>query len=424
LGLSGLPSCPDAGKIADKMSGEKSDILIVGGGPAGLRAAEIVSAAGRRTVLAEHKASVGRKFLVAGRGGLNLTHSEPVENFPARFNDGTGSWSKLLADFSPDDLRAWAKGLGIETFVGTSGRVFPESKQAAPLLRRWIARLREQGVSFRVRHELAGFSREKDGSWSVVFSTAEGEKTVPARAVIFALGGASWPQTGSDGTWVKYFTNAGIQITPLQPANCGYEVAWPAQLLAEAEGLPLKNIVVRAGNESVAGELLSTKYGLEGGAIYQLGRALRAMKEPVVTIDLKPSFSVEQLVRKVEAAPSQYGLRDRALDVWRLSPAAAALLRADEPSCSALELATRAKNYQLVLRGPRPIDEAISTSGGVAWADLDEALMLKSHPGLFCAGEMIDWDAPTGGYLLQGCFSTATRAANGALAFVQSCASA
>jgi predicted flavoprotein YhiN len=148
------------------------------------------------------------------------------------------------------------------------------------------------------------------------------------------------------------------------------------------------------------------------------------MKEPVVTIDLKPSFSVEQLVRKVEAAPSQYGLRDRALDVWRLSPAAAALLRADEPSCSALELATRAKNYQLVLRGPRPIDEAISTSGGVAWADLDEALMLKSHPGLFCAGEMIDWDAPTGGYLLQGCFSTATRAANGALAFVQSCASA
>jgi len=406
------------------MSAEKSDVLIVGGGPAGLRAAEIVSAAGRRTVLADHKPSVGRKFLVAGRGGLNLTHSEPVENFPARYNDATGLWPRLLADFSPDDLRAWAKDLGIETFVGTSGRVFPESKQAAPLLRRWIARLREQGVSFRARHELAGFSREKDGSWSVVFRTAEGEKTVSARAVIFALGGASWPQTGSDGAWVNIFVNAGIPITPLQPANCGYEVAWPAQLLAEAEGQPLKNIVVRAGNESVAGELLITKYGLEGGAIYQLGHSLSAIKEPVITIDLKPSFSVEQLVRKVEAAPSQYGLRERAVDSWRLGRAAAALLRADEPSCSALELAARAKNYQLVLRGPRPIDEAISTSGGVSWDALDETLMLKSHPGLFCAGEMIDWDAPTGGYLLQGCFSTATRAARGALTFVQTCASA
>jgi uncharacterized flavoprotein (TIGR03862 family) len=406
------------------MSAEKSDVLIVGGGPAGLRAAEIVSAAGRRTVLAEHKASVGRKFLVAGRGGLNLTHSEPVENFPARYNDTGERWSKLLADFSPDDLRAWAKGLGIETFVGTSGRVFPESKQAARLLRRWIARLREQGVSFRARHELAGFSREKGGLWNVRFRTVEGEKAIPARAVIFALGGASWPQTGSDGAWVEIFANAGIKIEPLQPANCGYELAWPSKLLQEAEGQPLKNIVVRADDESVAGELLITKYGLEGGAIYQLGGKLRTMKEPTITIDLKPSFSVEQLVSKLESAPSQYGLRDRAVDVWRLGPAAAALIRADEPSCSALELATRAKNYQLVLRGARPIDEAISTSGGVAWAELDEALMLKSHPGLFCAGEMIDWDAPTGGYLLQGCFSTATRAADGALAFVQSCASA
>jgi uncharacterized flavoprotein (TIGR03862 family) len=406
------------------MSAEKSDILIVGGGPAGLRAAEIVSAVGRRTVLAEHKPSVGRKFLVAGRGGLNLTHSEPVENFPARYNPVAGLWPKLLADFSPDELRAWVKNLGIETFVGTSGRVFPESKQAAPLLRRWIARLREQGVSFRARYELAGFTREKDGSWSVSFRTAEGEKSLTTRAVIFALGGASWPQTGSDGVWVNIFKKAGISITPLQPANCGYEVAWPPGLLAETEGSPLKNIVVRAGDESVAGELLITKYGLEGGAIYQLGRALRAMKEPIITIDLKPSFSVEQLVRKLESAPSQYGLRERAVDSWRLSRAAAALLRADEPSCSALELATRAKNYQVVLRGPRPIDEAISTSGGVAWAELDEMLMLKSHPGLFCAGEMIDWDAPTGGYLLQGCFSTATRAANGALAFVQTCASA
>jgi uncharacterized flavoprotein (TIGR03862 family) len=402
------------------MSAEKSDVLIVGGGPAGLRAAEIVSAAGRRTVLADHKASVGRKFLVAGRGGLNLTHSEPVENFPARYNDVTGRWPSLLADFSPDDLHAWAKELGVGTFVGTSGRVFPETKQAAPLLRRWIARLRKQGVSFRARHELAGFQRDESGSWDVAFGTPEGKKILQARAVIFALGGASWPQTGSDGGWVKLFEKAGIGVTPLQPANCGYEVAWPADFLAEAEGLPLKNVVVRAAEESVAGELLVTKYGLEGGAIYQLGRRLRAMAKPVITIDLKPSFTVEQLMRKL-GSDSSLNLRDRAVRAWRLGRAAAALLHADEPSCSAVELATRAKNYQIALRGPRPIEEAISTAGGVSWDELDERLMLKAHPGLFCAGEMIDWDAPTGGYLLQGCFSTATRAARGALMLLQSC---
>lgn len=238
--------------------------------------------------------------------------------------------------------------------------------------------------------------------------------------MIFALGGASWPQTGSDGGWVKLFEKAGIQVTPLQPANCGWEVAWPTEFIAEAEGQPLKNAVVRAGDESVAGELLVTRYGLEGGAIYQLGRALRAVPRPVITIDLKPSFTVEQLVQKVVSAQGT-DLRVRAVRAWRLGRAAAALLRMDEPSCSALELATRAKNYQLALRGPRPIEEAISTVGGVSWDELDERLMLKAHPGLFCAGEMIDWEAPTGGYLLQGCFATATRAARGALALLQSC---
>jgi uncharacterized flavoprotein (TIGR03862 family) len=418
----GLPSCPDAEKIPDNMGAEKSDVLVVGGGPAGLRAAEIVSAAGRRTLLADHKASVGRKFLVAGRGGLNLTHSEPVGDFPARYNDVTGRWKRLLADFSPDDLRAWAKDLGIETFIGTSGRVFPMTKQAAPLLRRWIARLRQQGVSFRARHELAGFERTAHGGWMVTLSTPAGPTKIEARAVVFALGGASWPQTGSDGGWVKLFAAAGVPIVPLQPANCGYEVEWPPEFLAEAEGLPLKNVVVRAGAESIAGELLITKYGLEGGAIYQLGRALRTMPRPLVTIDLKPSFTVEQLVRKLEHS-SVPGLRERAVLAWRLSPSLAALLRMDEPSCSALELATRAKNYQIFLRGPRPIDEAISTAGGVSWDALDDRLMIRSHPGLFCAGEMIDWDAPTGGYLLQGCFSTATCAGRGALALLQTCAS-
>src|SRR5271155_3579950 len=223
------------------MSAEKSDVLVVGGGPAGLRAAEIVSAAGLRTVLADHKPSVGRKFLVAGRGGLNLTHSEPVELFPKRYGTVSDRWRSLLKDFSPDDLRAWAKDLGIETFVGTSGRVFPESKQAAPLLRRWIERLRKQGVSFRSRHSLIGFRHDQD-AWEVTFTSPEGDVTLRARVVIFALGGASWPQTGSDGGWVKLFSHAGIPITPLASANCGYEVVWTPEFLSQAEGLPLKNI--------------------------------------------------------------------------------------------------------------------------------------------------------------------------------------
>lgn len=400
------------------MDGKTCDVLIVGGGPAGLRAAEVVSAAGLRTVLAEHKPSVGRKFLVAGRGGLNLTHSEPVENFPARYGDSTGRWRNLLADFSPDDLRAWAKGLGIETFIGTSGRVFPETKQAAPLLRRWIERLRKQGVSFRARHKLAGFHREKDGTLVVSFVTPSGEITLQTRALILALGGASWPQTGSDGSWVKFLTEAGSAITPLTPANCGYEVDWPAGFLEQAEGLPLKNVNVRAGGESVAGELLITKYGLEGGALYQLGRVLRGMTQPHLQIDLKPAFNLEQLEAKLHAATGAQSLLDKAARAWRLSPVAKALLGLHAPFASPEQLVTLARAFPLPLRGPRPIAEAISTAGGVSWAELDDYLMLKRLSGIFCAGEMIDWEAPTGGYLLQGCLSTATRAAHGVIQFL------
>jgi uncharacterized flavoprotein (TIGR03862 family) len=402
------------------MGSEKCDVLVVGGGPAGLRAAEMAADARLKTILADHKASVGRKFLVAGRGGLNLTHSEPVENFPARYGeteDSARRWKKLLADFSPDDLRAWAKELGVETFVGTSGRVFPMTKQAAPLLRRWIERLRRQGVSFRPRHGLASFRRRANGELEIEFATPQGAVTFQTRALVLALGGASWPQTGSDGGWVSLLTKADIAVIPVAPANCGYEVAWPAAFLEEAEGLPLKNIVLRAAGESVAGELLITKYGLEGGAIYQLSRALRTMKAPSLEIDLKPAFTVEQLTAKIRHARGDH-LIGQAASAWRLSQAAVALLRLRPPFASGEELASVAKAYPLVLRGPRPIAEAISTAGGVSWEELDDHLMLKKLPGIFCAGEMIDWDAPTGGYLLQGCFSTATRAAQGALKFL------
>jgi uncharacterized flavoprotein (TIGR03862 family) len=405
------------------MEEKACDVLIVGGGPAGLRAAELVSAAGLRTILADHKPSVGRKFLVAGRGGLNLTHSEPVEFFTTRYGSSPKQWASLLADFSPDDLRAWAKGLGIETFIGTSGRVFPESKQAAPLLRRWIERLRKQGVSFRPRHKLKGFRKvaaavPSGGCFEVTFSTPESDVTLQTRTVIFALGGASWPQTGSDGGWVKLFSEAGVAVTPLTPANCGYEVAWPENFLNQAEGLPLKNIVVRAEGESVAGELLITKYGIEGGAIYQLGRQLRSMPSPRITIDLKPTLSEEQMLPKLKAATGKQSLVERATRAWRLSPVAKALLETHAPFSSPEKLASVTHAFPLTLRGPRPIEEAISTTGGVAWSELNDHLMLKKQPGLFCAGEMIDWDAPTGGYLLQGCFSTATCAARGAQNFL------
>ena len=394
------------------MGSEKYDVLVVGGGPAGLRAAELTSTAGKRTVLADQKPSVGRKFLVAGRGGLNLTHSEPVENFPARYDKESERWEQLLADFSPTDLRAWAKELGIETFVGTSGRIFPMTKQAAPLLRRWIERLRKQGVSFRPRHTLKGFNRAGNDHWEVEFTTPQGVVTLTTRALILALGGASWPQTGSDGGWVKLFAEKDIAVTPLSAANCGYEVDWPPGFLDQAEGQPLKNIAVRAGNDEVAGELLITKYGLEGGALYQLGRALRSTKK--IEIDLKSSFTNQQLTDKIRHAKGSH-LLDQAARAWRLSKPSIALLQLCEPFTSAAHLAGLAKALPISLRGPRPIEEAISTAGGVAWSELDDQLMLKRFPGIFCAGEMIDWDAPTGGYLIQGCFSTATRAARGAI---------
>ena len=389
-------------------------IAVVGAGPAGLRAAEVARAAGVPVTIFDAQRSAGRKFLVAGRGGLNLTHSEPVENFPARYVDQPERWRELLAEFSPDDLRQWADKLTVDTYVGTSGRVFPRGQKAAVLLRAWSERLRARGVGFEFGCRLI-FLAHDGGRWGLRFRTDAGERQVPADAVILALGGASWPDTGSDGAWPELLRAHDLKIAGWQPANCGWEVEWPAELLARAEGQPLKNLSVSAGTECVSGELLITRYGLEGGAIYRLGRTLRTLSPPVITIDFKPQLSVEQLS---DRAASSRTNADR-FRAWKLSPAAIALLETSPrlTDANALEIVQR---FPVSLVRPRPIAEAISSAGGIAWNELDGSLMLKKMPGVFATGEMIDWEAPTGGYLLQGCFSTGTRAGRGAAEFVLS----
>jgi uncharacterized flavoprotein (TIGR03862 family) len=334
-----------------------------------------------------------------------------VEDFPSRYVDEPDRWRDLLGEFGPDDLRAWAAKLGVETYVGTSGRVFPRGQKAAGLLRAWLRRLRASGVEFRVGARLIGLGREPNG-WRAEFQTVDSKFSLPADAIILALGGASRPETGSDGTWPKVLAAHGVDAAPWAPANCGWEVDWPPELLTRAEGLPLKNLTVRAGQESVSGELLITRHGLEGGAIYRLGRTLRSMKQPCLEIDFKPQLSVATMRKRAANLP---GACDWFL-AWNLSGATVALLYTTHPNDrnDREQLIAHVKSLALPLRGPRPIAEAISSAGGVRWRELDRDLMLRKLPGVFVAGEMIDWEAPTGGYLLQGCFATGTRAGRAA----------
>ena len=387
-----------------------SQLAVIGGGPAGLRAAEIAASCGLRVTLYDGKSSVGRKFLVAGKGGLNLTHGEAHERFVTRYS-GPGQpeeiWQGLIADFDPAALRAWASGLGVETFQATSGRVYPTALKAAPLLRRWIERLRGLGVQLEMNHRLVSLTPGRP--YSLGF---ENGATTTADAVILALGGGSWAKTGSDGGWTTIFDTLDIAHHPLAPANCGWEHAWSPEILAAAEGQPMKNLHVCAGKHAVSGELMLTRYGLEGGAIYQLGATLRAMAEPAVAIDFKPTFSHSQLVAKMESVRRDF-LQEATIR-WKLSAAAAAIL-ARKSYRDAAALAHETKHCLIPLIAPRPIDEAISSAGGLCWSELDSTLMVRKLPGIFAAGEMIDWEAPTGGYLMQGCFATATRAANSAV---------
>jgi uncharacterized flavoprotein (TIGR03862 family) len=389
-------------------------LAIIGGGPAGLRAAEVAATSGATVTVFDAKASVGRKFLVAGKGGLNLTHEEPRERFATRYSGPGDLWPELLADFDSAALRAWAASLGVETFAASTGRVYPRALKAAPLLRRWIQHLRQLGVTFAPHHRWIGL--RPGARWQLDFQVGTVTRTIESDAVLLALGGGSWPETGSDGAWTTTLAQLGVEVAPFQAANCGWEYPWPPAVLSAAEGHPLKSIAARAGGAHTKGELLITRYGLEGGALYQLGPELRTMPEPELIIDFKPGHSVAQLVAKM--GPIRRNFLTEAHARWRLSEAAAAILThcTDAASCGSVEaLATLAKNCALRLTGPRPLAEAISSAGGVRWSELDRQLMLKKMPGIFLAGEMIDWEAPTGGYLLQGCFATGTRAAGGAL---------
>jgi uncharacterized flavoprotein (TIGR03862 family) len=391
-------------------------IAIIGGGPAGLRAAEVAATSGAAVWLYDAQRSVGRKFLVAGKSGLNLTNAAEFEELAAVYS-GEGlrpqMWRACLAKFDNRAMRAWAAGLGIETFDTSSGKVFPRTMKAAPLLRRWVERLRGLGVKFAMNHRWTGL--EAGPPWRVTFHE-RGSGDEPGReilrehdAVVLALGGGSWPETGSDGGWVSILQGLGIGVSPLRAANCGWECAWTPETRALVEGRPLQNIHVRAGDAVEIGELMLTRYGIEGTVIYQLGRTLRAMAKPEIRIDFKPTFTVEQLVRKMESARRHFVQEAR--QRWKLPEAAGAIAEQFHgPFASAEALAQVVKDCRLPLLGPRPLEEAVSTAGGVRWEDLDDGLMLRKLPGVYCAGEMIDWEAPTGGYLLQGCFATGHQA--------------
>lgn len=362
--------------------------------------------------------SVGRKFLVAGKSGLNLTNNENFDTFVKKYS-GTNlpadRWRTILAEFDNQALRDWAAGLGIDTFVASSGKVFPTpvngTIKAAPLLRRWIERLRTLGVIFKTNHRWTGLGPDNQ----LIFRHGDQTVTRQHHSVILALGGASWPQTGSNGHWTEILSQHDIDVTPLTPANCGWETDWPELLLNEAEGLPLKNLSLAAGDASRRGELVITRYGLEGGPIYRLGPAIRSLPEPHVIIDFKPEMTIDDLITRMGAVKRNF-IRE-ARRRWKLDPATCAILKhlPDRgPWKSTEQLAREVKHCHIPLTRPRPIAEAISSAGGICWHELDKGLMIKKLPGVFVAGEMIDWEAPTGGYLLQACFATGTRAGRAA----------
>lgn len=401
-----------------------ADVAIVGGGPAGLMAAESAARAGAQVDLYDAMPSVGRKFLLAGKGGLNLTHSEAFERFVARYGARRDRIEPLLRRFGPSDLRDWSAGLGISSFVGSSGRVFPTDLKAAPLLRAWLHRLRAQGVRFHMRHRCTGLERGLDGSATLHFATPGGPQARAPRAVVLALGGASWPRLGSDGAWAGWLPALGVPLAPLRPSNCGFDVpdpGWTEHFRSRFAGQALKNVALALPGFSQPGEFIVTATGVEGSLVYAASSAIRdtiaAHGRATVQLDLLPQRDAAFVAAEVAHPRGSRSLSTHLKSRLGIDGVKAALLHELLPRevfADAAQLAAAIKSLPLTLARARPIDEAISTAGGVPFEAMDEHLMLQAMPGVFCAGEMLDWEAPTGGYLLTACFASGKAAGEAA----------
>lgn len=400
-------------------------VAVIGAGPAGLMAAETLANGGARVTVYDRMPSAGRKFLMAGRGGLNLTHSEPFDPFMARYGAAAPLLREAIDHFSPADLRAWCEGLGQPTFVGTSGRVFPKALKASPLLRAWLRRLDHLGVRLALRHRWAGWTA--DGGMR--FETGDGPIDVATDAVVLALGGASWPRLGSDGTWVAPLQDRGVDVSVFQPANSGFHVAWSPVFRDRFEGTPVKGVVLAAGAQTTRGEIMVTRDGLEGGGIYALSAPLRDEiardGKAELHIALRPDIAVADLVKRLSVPRNKQSLSTFLRKAAGLSPVAIGLLQESAiaqgrhlATMPAAELAAAINAVPVALTGTAPLARAISTAGGIAWSEVDDHFMLKRLPGVFVAGEMLDWEAPTGGYLLQASFATGVAAGRGVLAWL------
>ena len=396
---------------------ERHRAVVIGGGPAGLMAAEALAEGGAQVELFDAMPSVGRKFLLAGKGGLNLTHSEPLPAFTQRYGARAPEVARWLEGLSPQALREWAAALGIETFVGSSGRVFPKDLKAAPLLRAWLHRLRERGVVFHMRHRWLGWA--VDGA--LRFASPPGERSVTTAATVLALGGASWRRLGSDGAWLPWLRGQGVDVAPLRPANCGFEIAWSEHLRQRFAGAPIKPVALRFEGFQRQGEFVLSEYGIEGSLVYAASALLRDAIErdgrATLTLDLLPAFDAERVAREVAHPRGSRSLASHLKSRLGLAGAKMALLHEllpREALADPVRLAAAIKALPLTVTAPRPIDEAISSAGGVKLEALDEYLMLEAQPGVFCAGEMLDWEAPTGGYLLQASLASGRVAGQGA----------
>lgn len=406
------------------MQGETSanSVAVIGAGPAGLIAAEEMAKAGLRVTVYDRMPSAGRKFLLAGRGGLNLTHGEPFEDFLRRYGDRAEALRAVLESFPPAKLREWSEELGQKTFEGSSGRIFPEAFKASPLLRAWLRKLDETGVSFEFRHRWLGW----DDAGALSFDTPKGRIATKAEAVVLALGGASWPRLGSDGAWAEMLSQRGIDLAPLQPANSGFKVEWSPLFRERFAGTPLKRIALSFGDVSVRGEATIADYGIEGGAVYALSSRLReevvANGSATLLISLRPDLDREALAARLAASRGKQSFSNFLRKAANLSTVAVALLQewAAKEACPLSdmppdELASLVNALPITLTGVAPVETAISTAGGIRLEELDQHFMLRKLPGVFAAGEMLDWEAPTGGYLLQACFATGVAAGRGIL---------